>query len=156
MLTVGKSYGKVRTISFVPKKILRCKTVSRELSFSSAEALENFWLHQEVFFNGNIIEVRFAIQSLHDGYVVDVDCAYTIGSLPIAKASIPDNLLLSKWTHLADVQPARIPGNNVSILIGTNVPEAHWVIEQRLGSPKHPYTYLTVLGWAVFEPAAPA
>ncbi|GAA53456.1 anaphase-promoting complex subunit 6 [Clonorchis sinensis] len=63
--------------------------------------------------------------------VVDVDCAYTIGSLPIAKASIPDDLLLSKSTQLADVQPARIPGNNVSILLGTNVPEAHWVIEQR-------------------------
>ncbi|GAA52646.1 protein disulfide-isomerase [Clonorchis sinensis] len=59
--------------------------------------------------------VTFAIQSLHDGYAVDVDCAYTIESLPITKASIPDELLLKKWAHLADVQPARIPGDTVLI-----------------------------------------
>ncbi|OON15844.1 hypothetical protein X801_08348, partial [Opisthorchis viverrini] len=67
--------------------------------------------------------------SLHDGYVVNVDCAYTIRSLSIAKASVPDDSLLSEWAHPADVRPTRIPGDNVSILIGANVPEAHWVIE---------------------------
>ncbi|GAA53176.1 protein disulfide-isomerase, partial [Clonorchis sinensis] len=104
----------------------------------------------------DIMEVNFAIQSLLDGYVVDVDCASTIGSPLITKAVIPVDLSLSKWTHLADVQPVRIIGNDVSILIGTNVPKAHWVIEQRLGSLKHPYAYLTALGWDHFGPATPA
>ncbi|GAA49915.1 hypothetical protein CLF_103776 [Clonorchis sinensis] len=55
--------------------------------------------------------VGFAIQSMLDEHVVDFDCSYTIGSLPIIKASIPNDLLLSEWTHLADVKPARIPGS---------------------------------------------
>ncbi|GAA57403.1 protein disulfide-isomerase, partial [Clonorchis sinensis] len=71
------------------------------------------------------VTVSFAIQSLHDRYDVDLDCACT------TEASIPDALMLRKWAHLADVQPARIPGYIVSILIKTNVSEAYWVIGQR-------------------------
>ncbi|GAA51103.1 hypothetical protein CLF_105588 [Clonorchis sinensis] len=100
--------------------------------------------------------VSFVIRSLHDGYVVDVDCANTVGSLLIAKAPTPDDLLLSKWTHITDVQPAGIPGNNVSILMGTSDVGACWVIEQSTGSPKWPHSYLTALGWAIFGPAPPA
>ncbi|KAF8571603.1 hypothetical protein P879_00913 [Paragonimus westermani] len=37
-------------------KILKCKSVSREINFSSVELLKNFWLQQKVFFNGNPIE----------------------------------------------------------------------------------------------------
>ncbi|GAA39896.2 hypothetical protein CLF_109687 [Clonorchis sinensis] len=102
------------------------------------------------------ITVSFAIQSLLDGYVMDVDCANTIGSLQITKAAIPNDLLLSKWTHLVDVQPARILGNDLCILIETNIPEAHWVIEQRLGCPKHSKTHLAALRWATFGPSPPA
>ncbi|CAL8077662.1 unnamed protein product [Calicophoron daubneyi] len=40
----------------VPKKVLRCKAVSRELNFSSQEAMENFWLEQKVFFNEQPVE----------------------------------------------------------------------------------------------------
>ncbi|KAF6777867.1 hypothetical protein AHF37_02638 [Paragonimus kellicotti] len=42
--------------AFVPKKILKCKSISREINFSSVEVLKNFWLQQKVFFNGNQIE----------------------------------------------------------------------------------------------------
>ena len=40
----------------VPKKILKCKAVSRELNFSSAEKLESFKLIQKVYFKENCIE----------------------------------------------------------------------------------------------------
>ncbi|GAA43050.1 hypothetical protein CLF_113285 [Clonorchis sinensis] len=76
-------------------------------------------------------------RQLQQRYVVEVSCAFTVGSLHITKASIPDNFLLSTWTHIADVQPARIFGNDVPILIGMNVTEAHCFIEQRLRSPKY-------------------
>uniref|UniRef100_A0A8C6GCS5 Retinal rod rhodopsin-sensitive cGMP 3',5'-cyclic phosphodiesterase subunit delta n=1 Tax=Mus spicilegus TaxID=10103 RepID=A0A8C6GCS5_MUSSI len=36
----------------VPKKILKCKAVSRELNFSSAEQMEKFRLEQKVYFKG--------------------------------------------------------------------------------------------------------
>lgn len=40
----------------VPKKILKCKSVSRELNFSSSEKLEKFRLEQKVFFKGQCLE----------------------------------------------------------------------------------------------------
>ncbi|XP_029004174.1 retinal rod rhodopsin-sensitive cGMP 3',5'-cyclic phosphodiesterase subunit delta isoform X3 [Betta splendens] len=43
----------------VPKKILKCKAVSRELNFSSSEKLEKFRLEQKVFFRGQCLEDEF-------------------------------------------------------------------------------------------------
>uniref|UniRef100_A0A3B1JGB2 Phosphodiesterase 6D n=1 Tax=Astyanax mexicanus TaxID=7994 RepID=A0A3B1JGB2_ASTMX len=40
----------------VPKKILKCKAVSRELNFSSSEKLEKFRLEQKVLFKGQCLE----------------------------------------------------------------------------------------------------
>ncbi|XP_039984574.1 retinal rod rhodopsin-sensitive cGMP 3',5'-cyclic phosphodiesterase subunit delta [Xiphias gladius] len=45
--------------SRVPKKILKCKAVSRELNFSSSEKLEKFRLEQKVFFKGQCLEEWF-------------------------------------------------------------------------------------------------
>ena len=40
----------------VPKKILKCKAVSREINFTSAELLKNLRLEQKVQFKGKIME----------------------------------------------------------------------------------------------------
>ncbi|XP_049772363.1 retinal rod rhodopsin-sensitive cGMP 3',5'-cyclic phosphodiesterase subunit delta-like [Schistocerca cancellata] len=40
----------------VPKNILRCRAVSREINFSSAEAMSEFWLEQKVLFKGRCLE----------------------------------------------------------------------------------------------------
>lgn len=40
----------------VPKKILKCKSVSREINFSSKEAMEKFRLEQKVYFKGKVLE----------------------------------------------------------------------------------------------------
>lgn len=40
----------------VPKKILKCKSVSREINFSSAEPMEKFRLEQKVMFKGKVLE----------------------------------------------------------------------------------------------------
>ncbi|XP_016396435.1 retinal rod rhodopsin-sensitive cGMP 3',5'-cyclic phosphodiesterase subunit delta isoform X2 [Sinocyclocheilus rhinocerous] len=45
----------------VPKKILKCKAVSRELNFSSVEKLEKFRLEQKVFFKEWFFEFGFVI-----------------------------------------------------------------------------------------------
>ncbi|KAL0624843.1 Retinal rod rhodopsin-sensitive cGMP 3',5'-cyclic phosphodiesterase subunit delta [Plecturocebus cupreus] len=43
----------------VPKKILKCKAVSRELNFSSTEQMEKFRLEQKVYFKGQCLEEWF-------------------------------------------------------------------------------------------------
>ncbi|XP_041378377.1 retinal rod rhodopsin-sensitive cGMP 3',5'-cyclic phosphodiesterase subunit delta-like [Gigantopelta aegis] len=40
----------------VPKKILKCRAVSREVNFSSLEPMEKFRLEQKVMFKGKILE----------------------------------------------------------------------------------------------------
>jgi retinal rod rhodopsin-sensitive cGMP 3',5'-cyclic phosphodiesterase subunit delta len=40
----------------VPKGILRCRAVSREINFSSEEEMKQFRLEQRVYFKGTIIE----------------------------------------------------------------------------------------------------
>lgn len=41
----------------IPKEILQCKTVSREVNFSSVERMDNFRLVQRVYYCGHCIEV---------------------------------------------------------------------------------------------------
>ncbi|CEF60368.1 Retinal rod rhodopsin-sensitive cGMP 3',5'-cyclic phosphodiesterase subunit delta [Strongyloides ratti] len=43
----------------IPKSILKCKTVSREINFTSEEKIEKFRLEQKVFLKDNIIEEWF-------------------------------------------------------------------------------------------------
>eukprot|EP01137_Pigoraptor_chileana_P022417 Opistho-2@87331 len=43
----------------VPKKILKCKCVSREINFTSKELMEKFHLIQRVYFKGKCIEEWF-------------------------------------------------------------------------------------------------
>lgn len=40
----------------VPKSILKCRTVSREINFTSSEKIEKFRLEQRVYLKGNVIE----------------------------------------------------------------------------------------------------
>jgi retinal rod rhodopsin-sensitive cGMP 3',5'-cyclic phosphodiesterase subunit delta len=40
----------------VPKKILKCRAVSREINFSSVEAMKKFRISQRVFFKNKVME----------------------------------------------------------------------------------------------------
>ncbi|XP_013782783.1 retinal rod rhodopsin-sensitive cGMP 3',5'-cyclic phosphodiesterase subunit delta-like isoform X2 [Limulus polyphemus] len=43
----------------VPKKILKCRAVSREINFSSIEPIEKFRLEQRILFKGRCLEEWF-------------------------------------------------------------------------------------------------
>ena len=97
--------------------------------------------------------VRFDIQSVNDGYCFTIENAYTVDALPLRDACVPSENLMKRWPHLQDVELHRLKCNTVSLLIGASVPEAHWVLDQRIGSSKQPFATLTVLGWVLFGPA---
>ncbi|KAL5252613.1 hypothetical protein ACHWQZ_G015406 [Mnemiopsis leidyi] len=50
----------------VPKKILKCRSVSREINFSSEQEMKRFRLEQRVFLNSEILEEWF----FEFGYVI--------------------------------------------------------------------------------------
>ena len=45
----------------VPKRILKCRSVSREVNFSSKELMNDFHLVQQVIFKGKPIEGKYGL-----------------------------------------------------------------------------------------------
>ena len=70
----------------------------------------------------------------------------------------PDKLDLSEWSQLKDLDFPNIPVdlNEVSVLIGQDVPQAHIALHYCWGdSPQpEPYTSKTLFGWRVAGPTS--
>lgn len=56
------------------------------------------------------------------------------------------------WPELADILIKEIEGD-ILVLIGCDVPETRWIMEQRPDERMNPYTVRTMLGWVVFGPS---
>ena len=80
-----------------------------------------------------------------------LDKVWTVDRLPISKRSVPSDEDVSQWPHLKGVKFPKLDGEGkaVSILIGNDVPETHWVYDERRGRRKQPYTVRTPLGWTL-------
>ena len=74
-----------------------------------------------------------------------------VDNLNITTARAKD---LSKWPHLKDLEIPDVDDEQVTMLIGGNVPEAHGQVHEefRRGGSGEPYAVRTVLGWAVLGP----
>ena len=55
---------------------------------------------------------------------------------------------LKAWPHLKNLELPQIDGA-VTVLIGVDVPEAFWIVEERRGGSKEPYAVRSKLGWAI-------
>ena len=97
-------------------------------------------------------EVRLLVSDLNGSQEVDITRAWTVGKLPISKESIPTADDVAQWNHLEGLEFPELKNENVSIIIGSDVPEAHWVLDQRRGDRKEPYAVKTLLGWALMGP----
>ena len=66
----------------VPKKILKCKSVAREINFSSKQQMSKFKLEQRVLFKGKCLEGDHCLfSSLAFGYnhlCVSIPCSHRI------------------------------------------------------------------------------
>ena len=60
--------------------------------------------------------------------------------------------ILTNGGNLSDVHIPELKNPEVTLLIGTDVPEAHWRLEERCGRKKEPYAIRTPLGWSVAGP----
>ena len=80
-----------------------------------------------------------------------LDKVWTVDRLPISRRSVPSDEDVSQWPHLTGIKFLRLEGEEkaVSILIGNDVPEAHWVYDERRGRRKKPYVARTPLGWTL-------
>ena len=54
--------------------------------------------------------------------------------VPVAQGSLPTKEDTAKWPHLKGIDFPRKESDQVSVLIGSDVPEAHWACHQWRGS----------------------
>ncbi|THD18850.1 hypothetical protein D915_010530 [Fasciola hepatica] len=95
--------------------------------------------------------VGFQLCSLEGGELIEINRAWTVRQLPELKRFVPGRA--NDWAHLHDINLPTIEGGRVSILIGMNVPAAHWVLEHRYGGKADSYAIRAPLGWTIMGPA---
>ena len=92
------------------------------------------------------------VQGLGQKECLEVPNALSIKDLSVVRSCIPTKEDVDKWSHLSDVHIPELKNTEVPLLIGTDVPEAHWKLEERQGHKKEPYAIRTPLRWSVTGP----
>ena len=73
-------------------------------------------------------------------------------SIPQDRSEIPTQDVAFSYKHLKDIAkqiPKLINHAPISILIGRDVPNAHYVLDQKIGAPNQPFAQKLPLGWVV-------
>lgn len=97
---------------------------------------------------------RCKITSLDRSESVQVVQGFAVDRLAIRTINTDRSMTAGQWPHLSDIVFEEIPDQNIGILVGADIPEAHWTLEQRLGARMQPYAVKTLLGWVMHGPTA--
>ena len=97
-------------------------------------------------------EVRLVVSSLNGDESVDIPSYWTVNKLLASRTCIPTAHDVSQWSRLAGMGFPEPENKNVAVIIGCDVPEAHWVLDQRRGRRKAPDAVKTLLGWTLMGP----
>ena len=93
--------------------------------------------------------VNFSICSDIHPEKVQIENAWVVEHLNFPKHEINPDHLRSKFSHLKDVDFHLSDVDNVSILIGADIPELHICYNIRQGPKNQPIVQLTLLGWVL-------
>ena len=92
------------------------------------------------------------VKPIGSSAAIEIPNVWSSKSLHISMNGMPDENDVRAWPHLNDVSLTRIDAAEVTLLIGSDVPEAFWVEDERRGSIGEPYAIKTPLGWALLGP----
>jgi hypothetical protein len=95
-----------------------------------------------------VLQLKPASGDMPDGSAINVPVK-VVDDFKI-DASRPADI--SKWSHLKGITIPEIDEDQVSLLIGANVPTVQVHLETRIGGENEPYAVRTILGWSVFGP----
>ncbi|MBM6549454.1 hypothetical protein, partial [Streptococcus dysgalactiae] len=101
-------------------------------------------------------EVSLQLKSMAEDFEITVDKAFVIKDLPLSRIRDAESSWLDQWPHLRHIKFEMIADNRVGILLGCDIPEAHWVLDQRLGASNHPFALRSPLGWVLRGPVSRA
>ena len=97
-------------------------------------------------------ELSLSVRGLQMKEEIVLDRVWTVDTLCLPQGSPPTKEDTAKWPHLKGIDFPRTQCDKVSVLIGSDVPEAHWVYDQRRGRRAQPYAVCTPLGWTLMGP----
>ena len=88
-----------------------------------------------------------ALQNEEDS--VQLANVYSLKDLRVSPNKVLSKRDLKIRLHLQDVSIPVIPNGEVLLLIGVDVPEVFWTLDERRESRDEPFAIKTVLGWSV-------
>ena len=98
-------------------------------------------------------ETSITVEAMDGKTAITIPRVWTIEPLNVSENSIPTKKDVERWSHLQDIDMYSLRDRKVKLLIGCNVPEAFFALEERRGEPGEPYGVRTILGWTVFGPS---
>ena len=97
---------------------------------------------------GNLVLI-----SISEKFETTVDNVLIVDSLPFERATKWPQF--THWPYLREVTLTSSDNDRVGILLGCNVPEAHWSLDQRIGTSREPFASRSPLGWTIRGPSMP-
>ena len=92
------------------------------------------------------------LNSLDGKESIEISKAYIITALPFDKAPELPVGSLDRCDHLKGIHLPHAPNKEITVLICSDNPEAHWVIDQRIGRRWEPFATLSSLSWVLRGP----
>ena len=100
--------------------------------------------------------MSLSVHSVDNIGSVDLERVWTVDEIPVSEDVIPTQKNMKSWPHLEDVEISALESSKVSLLIGSDMPEVFWGLEERRGKKKEPYAVCSILGWNLIGPTGPA
>ena len=97
-------------------------------------------------------EISLTVEALDGSDKLQIQRLWTVDKVNASSHSIPTDQDLTQWPHLQDIKLPTIDEIKIELIIGTNVPEAFWVLEERRGNRGDPYAIRSPLGWTLMGP----
>ena len=97
-------------------------------------------------------EISLTIEALDGVEKITVPRLWTVDKLNASKRSIPSQEDVKQWPHLQDIVLPSIDESEIKLIIGSNVPDAFWVLDERRGERGEPYAIRSPLGWTLIGP----
>ena len=92
-------------------------------------------------------EISFMLNSLDGQVSTTVPKAYVITAILFDNAPELSAGSHDRWDHFEGIHLPYAPNKEITMLIGSYIPEAHWVVDQRIRRRGEPFATLSILNW---------
>lgn len=97
-------------------------------------------------------EISLIVEAIDGSDKIEIPRLWTVEKANASSHSIPADQDIRRWSHLQDINLPTIDETKIDLIIGCNVPEAFWVLEERRGNKGDPYAARSPLGWTLIGP----